>query len=151
MKTKKIPTFAADGKRLRAYSPDAIERLLSLSLVVVIRNRKGRILRAHFRPTDGANPLRASCNMGQRYYFLEHVGDHKVYSHTPLIAAEDAAELNGQTPEELDRYIRNIFRAVPLSVMQQRVAPTPTPKAKVVDIGEYRKRTRTAQGVKRAA
>jgi hypothetical protein len=152
----KIPTFASDGRRLRAYSLQAIERLLSLSLVVVRHNRRGQIVCAHFRPQDGSNPLRATANMGQRYYYLEHVGDRRVYAHTPLISRQDLEELKdtASTPEELDRYVRNIFRAVPLSCMERcprcgeplndemgHMCPRKHP-AKVVNIESYRRRAR---------
>lgn len=156
----KIPTFASDGRRLRAYSLEAIERLLSLSLVVVRRNRHGRIVCAHFRPQDGSNPLRATANMGQRYYFLEHVGDRRVYAHTPLVPPQDVRD-NCESPEELDRYVRNVFRAVPLSCMEQpprkdpaiRVpggnASTGCPETKAVNIEHYRRRARKVNAVAR--
>jgi hypothetical protein len=83
--TQEIPTFAADGRRLRfSYSLAAIERLSGLSKVIVKRNFRGKILCVHFRAKDGDNPLRATAALGQRYVYLEHVGDRRCYSHKRL-------------------------------------------------------------------
>jgi hypothetical protein len=88
-----------------------VERLLSLSLIAVKRNRRGEIVCIHFRPRDGANPLQASCTMGQRYSFLERVGDGRCWAHKRMLAPPD---------EERDLYLRRVFRAVPLSIFRRR-------------------------------
>src|SRR5438270_11528274 len=88
-KVSSIPTYASDGRRIRSYSLPAIERLLSMSKVVVRRNRKGKIVSASFRPHDGASPLRGTCNMGQRYSMLVRVGDYRLWQHRRLNPPQD--------------------------------------------------------------
>jgi hypothetical protein len=147
--TVKIPTYASDGRRIRAYSLDAIEHLLSLSLIVVKRNRHGKILAAHFRPQDGSNPLRATASMGQRYSFHAPVGNDgmRAWTHKQLIQRQDLEALLGlplDNDKELDLYIRGIFRSVALSVMQRGPEPDPPApapaKAKVVSIDSGRRK-----------
>lgn len=133
LQTQKVPTYGSDGRKLRSYSIEAIERLLSLSAIVVRRNRNGKIVCAHFRPQDGANPLLATCNMGQRYSHREHVGDAgaRVWAHKRLIQRQDIEELTGiplDAPEDLDLYLRGIFRGVALSCMTQADPPAAPPK-----------------------
>lgn len=146
----KIPTYSAAGNRLRPYAVSAVERLLSLSLVAVTRDRKGRICSAHFRPQDGANPLRSTCHLGQRYSFRQHVGSYRVWSHRVLIQRQDCEALAGappESPQEIDQFMKDIFRAVPLSILKKE-------PAKVVDINEYRQRkslTEARQPEKKAA
>jgi hypothetical protein len=100
----KIPTYDADGTRLRSYSPAAIERLVSLNRVVPTI-RRGRIVCATFRERDGSNPLRHSAHMGQRYSFDELLpSGHHAWKHKSL--PKDASE---------DLFVRAIFRGVALS------------------------------------
>jgi hypothetical protein len=116
----KIPTWRADGSRFRDFSLEAIEHLERLSKVVVKRSRRGKVLAAHFRPTDGSNPLRATATLGQRYHVLEHAGNYRLWQHRRLIPSQDLEQLLGvalDSPEEIDLYLRGIFRAVPLSVL----------------------------------
>lgn len=113
-----IPTFAADGRRLRPYSVGQIERLLARDAVVVRRNARGKILCAQFRAINGANPLRGSIHMGTVYSFEQHVNDSYVWSHRRLLQSQEVESLMGEPVEDLetlDRYLRNIFAAVPLS------------------------------------
>ncbi len=111
--------FSADGTRSRTrYSVAAIERLESLSLIVVKRSRRGSIVCGHFRPLDGANPLQATASMGQRYSFHAHVGGgHRTWTH-----------------KEIENESRPIFLAVPLSVMRQSLPSPKEPAAKCVFI-----------------
>jgi hypothetical protein len=140
-----IPTYAADGGRIHPRTPESIARLLSLSLIVVKRNRKGAICAAHFRPTDGANPLRATANMGQRYVYEQPVGNgYHAWTHRELIQRQDLEMLLGiklDSREDVDLYLRGVFRAVPLSCMAaagRKPQPPRTP-AKVVSIEAGRK------------
>ena len=126
-KTKTIPTYSADGQRRRGYSPEAIERLLSLHLVVVQRNRKGAIAVAMFRPTSGANPIQPTAHMGTKYSFLERLDDG---NHAWALHGLPASD-----HRDADLFVRAIFRAVPLSCMTRTKAP-----AKVVNIAEFRRR-----------
>jgi hypothetical protein len=113
-----IPTFAADGRRLRNSSPEAVERLLAREQIVVRRNRRGRIICAQFREDNGANPLRKTAHMGTHYSFEEHVNDCYVWRHKPLPQPQTAARMMGEEVEDerlIDRYIRRIFQNVALS------------------------------------
>jgi hypothetical protein len=121
---RKIPTFAADGRRLRAYSLAAIEHLLSLSKVVVRRDERGRITVAQFRGLGGMNPLRQTAHAGTRYSFLVRCGDHKAWEHKDLLSSRDVELLfdlsKSSHEEELrsrDRAVRAVFLAVPLSCL----------------------------------
>ena len=118
-KTRRIPTYAVDGRRLRDYAPSAIERLLEMSLVVVRRSRQGLILVAQFRDTDGANPMRATALIGTRYSFRETVSEYKVWAHRPLISRRDLQEMAGKPLErmEAERFVASIFGAVAISAL----------------------------------
>jgi hypothetical protein len=151
-----IPTFGADGRRLRSYSLPAVERLLSLSKVVVRRNRRGRITSACFRPTDGANPLRLTALMGTRYSYQQQLDEHRAWSHRRLIQRQDVEALMGEElldEVEIDVYVRAVFRAVPLSVMRRDPRKTPLDRvpAKVVSIDSGRKPADPYPGERRAA
>ena len=143
-----IPTFRADGRRVRDYSLEAIERLLGLSLIVVKRSRKGRITCAQFKSDAGANPLVKSAHMGQQYSYEHHLpSGHCAWSHRDLIQRQDVEALFGETVEsrqDVDLYVRAVFRAVPLSclVVKAHVAPRPKP-AKVVSIASGRRFRKT--------
>jgi hypothetical protein len=118
---KRVPTYAADGRRLRDYVPSAVEHLFKLSLVVVRRNKSGRVVLAQFRGVGGANPLRATALAGTRYSFIERLHESRCWSHRRLLPREAVENLLGKPVEDavtLDRYLRAIFRAVPLSVMK---------------------------------
>lgn len=120
----KIPTYTADGRRYRDYSLTAIERMLSLSMVVVRRDRLGRIRVALFRDRIGGHPLIAAARFGQRYSFLRWISEHaRCYEHKAL-------------PTDRDGFVRDVFMQVPLSIL---VSPPPAP-AKVVSIASARRR-----------
>lgn len=124
----KIPTYTADGRRFRDYSLTAVERLLSLSLVVVRRDRFGRIRVALFRETRGGHPMLSAGRFGQRYSFLRWVSERaRCYEHKAL-------------PADRDGWVRDVFMQVPLSVL---VTPAPYVKTvipKVVSIASARRR-----------
>lgn len=117
---KRIPTYAASGVRLRGYSPDAIKRLLGLSLIVAVRNRQGRIVSAQFRESGGGNPLRSTNLLGTRYSYVEQIHESRVWSHRRLTPRQDVEQKAGEPVEdEADRecFVRLIFRSVPLSCL----------------------------------
>ncbi len=139
-----VPTYASDGRRLRRYTLEAIERLERLNLVAVQRNRHGRIVIAHFRPTDGANPIRTTAHMGTKYSFNEHLpSGHMAWKYRRLIRDERAlAAMFGESPddvEDAELFVRAVFRAVPLSCMAK--------PAKVVSIDTSRKQKATARPI----
>lgn len=117
-----IPTFAATGKRIRDYSPSAIARLLALDLIVVERYRRGAIKRAHFRPQGGANPVKAHAHMGTHYSYEQPLPSGRyAWTHKPLLQEQEIEALFGEidsSTEPADRFVRAVFRAVPLSVMR---------------------------------
>lgn len=86
--------------------------------------------------------------MGQAYSHHVQVGDVRLWQHRDMIPRQDVEELFGlpiETNEELDRYLRGIFRRVSLDIFvrPQPVAPGPTPArtlAKVVEIRTGKKR-----------
>jgi hypothetical protein len=116
-----VPTFAADGRRLRNRTPESIEHLLALSLVVVERGRKDRIRAAFFRPTDGATPVKPRAHMGTKYSYNEHLpSGHTAWKHRRLLQSQQLEELLGipqASDEDLDRFLQSVFRAVQLSCM----------------------------------
>jgi hypothetical protein len=133
-----IPTYAADGRRLRDYPESSIQRLLALDKVTVTYKRKGKIACAFFRPLDGANPLRRSAHVGTRYSFEEPLpSGHFAWKHRRLLQSQEIEELLGEPVEDerhLDLFVRSIFRAVPLSVMRT-TPPSPTaPASNVISI-----------------
>ena len=143
-----VPTYAADGRRLRSYSLSAIERLHKMSMVAVRRNRYGKIVAAFFRHSDGANPILCSAHTGTRYSDLVRVGpDTRAWQLRGFIQRQDLEAVLGEklaTKEELDLYVRRIFRAVPLSCITTRQPELPTKKtpAKVVSIDTGRRKPR---------
>lgn len=145
---KKIPTLSADGQRWRGYSLEAIERLRGKDLVTVERGRRGQIKVAYFRKIDGANPIQATAHMGTRYSFEEPLrSGHFAWTHRELVRDDNSlAAIFGVPPDDradAERYVRAIFRAVPLSCMKQDepTPPEPTPPAKVIPFAGKRKRT----------
>lgn len=140
-KSRDVPTFRADGRRVRDYSSEAIARLHALGLIVVGRSRKGRITCAQFKSDAGANPLVKSAHMGQQYSYEQALpSGHYAWRHRELIQRQDVEILFGERPEnkrELDLYVRAIFRAVPLSCLRtpEPVSSFPAPaRVKVVSI-----------------
>ncbi len=138
-----IPTYGADGQRLRNYPLRSIEWMLSLDEVVVQRNRKGSIVCAHLRAEGGALTILDSAYMGQHYSFDERLpSGRSAWRHSPLLQRADRKNLmsEGFNSEQVDRFVRRTFRAVPLSCMSRtRLEGPPTP-AKVVSIDSFRKR-----------
>ena len=115
-----VATFAADGGRLPDRSLSSITRLLSLSLVVVRRNFRGAIVRAHFRSVSGANPLRRSAHIGTRYSYQEHTGDDSAYRtwrHRRLVQS------TALDREQAELFVRAVFLEVPLSCMSRPTLP----------------------------
>jgi hypothetical protein len=110
---QKIAVYKADGRLEGRFTVEAVERLFSLSLAVVRRDKRGAITCANLRPLDGSNPLLASCSMGQRYSYREHCGDYRAWAHKNLIQRQD---LEIESALDLDRYVRAVFCAVPLSI-----------------------------------
>lgn len=138
----RIPTFSADGSRVRAQFLSKVEAFLAAGAMVVRRNRKGKITCAQYRvQIDGANPLRRSAHVGTRYSWLEHVGEdspYRAWRHRNLLQSQYVEVLMGQpvdNPEDIDLFVRAVFRAVPLSCMKR---PARTPLAPVIPIDSFR-------------
>lgn len=132
-----VPTYSSDGSRLRRYTLAAIERLEQLNLVAIQRNRKGKIVCAHFRNAEGANPIRTTAHVGSKYSYREKVGDG--------LFAWSLKGLPASEHEDADLFVRGIFRNVALSCMK-RDEPTPAP-SKVVSIDAGRKRRPAARPI----
>ena len=149
---KTVPTYAADGRRLRSYTLEAIERLLQLDLIAVQRNRAGRIVTAHFRDGGGANPIRNSAHMGQNYSFEEMLpSGNSAWKHSDLFRDKrDRQTLYDDAYGDvaaIDLFVRGIFRAVPLSCMSRPETPTSPAKVVSIDTGRKRKAPTTARPI----
>lgn len=136
-----IRTYAANGRRLSDSSPERVERLLAIGKVVAGRDRHGRIRVIQFKNDCGAYPLQATAHTGTHYSYEQPLpSGHYAWKHRELVRDErDLEALFGEKPhdrEEADRFVRAIFRAVPLSCMKRE---RPKRLAEVVDIGQYRK------------
>jgi hypothetical protein len=143
----KIPVYS-DGRRLFNRTLADIERLETKGRALIER-RKGRIVCAHLRPTEGASPVRTTAHMGQSYSYAQPLpSGHRAWKHSNvLISNRTVSEIVGKEvdSEQADLFIRAIFRAVPLSCMGM-AKPTP-PTANVVAIDSYRKKTRKARPI----
>jgi hypothetical protein len=123
-----IPTFAADGRRLRPYSLRAIECLLAQHRVAVERNHLGVIVRATLRPVDegrnpiGVAPVLLQPKAGTRYSFEIRCGDRKIWQHH-------------RVPE------RAAFECVPASIMRTQ----PKQRANVISIDRLKRRASTSE------
>jgi hypothetical protein len=81
---RKIPAWSCDGRRLRACSLAACERLVGLSKATAKRNSRGEIRALHFRDLDGGSALRAVATMGQRYSSEVQIGEVRLWQHNEL-------------------------------------------------------------------
>ena len=130
-----IPTFSADGKRLRNYSLASIEKLLEQDRMAVERNRAGKITCATMRPADRSNPIATTAHMGQSYSFLEHLpSGHCAWSHSRLL---DASEATAEGIADAEAFVRNVFMQVPNSIaaVERKLAP-------VICIDEFRRKAK---------
>lgn len=138
-----VPTYSPDGRRWRNTTRAVAEIWADNGIVVVTRNRKGEIVCVHFREPDGANPLRHTAHMGQRYVRRRKTADGTLtyWEFAPILTASDHQALRdsfGGSKQELEAYLQRIFRAVPLSCMPQAGPPPPKTPAKVVSIADGR-------------
>lgn len=152
---QKIPTYRANGERRRDYSREAVEKLEAAGRVIVERDPAGMIVAAQFRPEERPPVApRLSIPTGTYYSYEEMVpaAGHAIWQHKDL--KRDAAHLVGGV--EVDDFLRRIFRAVPLSCMEQPVASGTAAVAEAVCLGPRkreldRKRRRQARQRKRQA
>jgi len=87
-----VPSFAPSGDRDRWYSVEACLHYESISKAVLKRNRKGTILAMLFRDDAASHPLRATMKPGQRYSFLGHIGDSRLWQHSRITIDGNAAD-----------------------------------------------------------
>jgi hypothetical protein len=124
-----IPTYSADGTRLRDYSSAAVERLCNRGAMVVERNKRGRIVAATFRPDKAdrhsrSNPVRASIPVGTYYSYEESIADkYYVWQHRELVEARELRQLFGDGVER-EAFLRTVFLAVPVSCLRPSDRPT---------------------------
>jgi len=142
----KIPTYSSEGRRLRRYTLEAIERLEQLNLVAVQRNRRGRIVCAHFRGIDGANPIQNAPHSGTFYSSEETLpSGRSAWKHRGLVRDRGALEsLLGEAPEDLQEaevLCAAIFQRVLVScIAKPRNARATRDKVVSIDAGGKRKR-----------
>ncbi|WP_180542191.1 hypothetical protein [Nevskia soli] len=125
-----VPTYAANGSPLRRYSVAQIERCLALTppRVVVKRNKRtGKITSAQFLPLprdsraiDGQDEIRKTAHMGQRYSYRSPVDDqgHRVWRFSKFLVPHEMRLDPGIEPEDIERWLQTVFRAVPLSCLK---------------------------------
>jgi hypothetical protein len=110
-----IPTYAADGSRLRNRRLAKVLDLESRKQVVLRRNGKGKVQSAHFCEKS-RSPVQAQWKAGTRYSYEKK-------SRWTLAPLPRMPVSPGQCPseraEELDRERRKAFQAVPLSIVRQ--------------------------------
>lgn len=138
---RRIPTYTADGARLRDYSLASIERLLEQERVTVQRAPTGVILCASFRPTDerqnplpGRNPVAKKVHRGTYYSSLKSDGNSRVWQLHKLPTSRDFEHLYGRprNRRESELFARAVFRSVERSVMREKTAP-------VIAIDDFKK------------
>ena len=117
-----IKTYSAGGQRIRDYSEEAIAELVRKGRMVVTRSVKGRLLSATFLPAE-TRAVQKTAHMGQRYSFDEKLpSGRRAWKHADLLSPETIERLAGEPllQNEIDLYIRAIFRAVPLSCLNNK-------------------------------
>ena len=104
-----VPTYNVEGKRLRRDRTLAsIQALLAVSLVSVVRDRKGNIKRAIMHYGTGKPAVLKTAYLGTRYSYREALRDgHSCYN---------LRKLGGNDPKG-DDYLRPIFMNVMMSCM----------------------------------
>ena len=145
--TTLIPTYAADGARLRNLSLPAVEHLLSINDVIVRRDKAGNIKRAQFIEVLTPGPQKENGSLvGQTYSYLQNLpSGHRAWRFSELLCSESKEQLSaeGLEKEDIERFLMATFRAVPLSCMS--AAP------KVVSIGEFERERKTIRLLARAS
>jgi hypothetical protein len=121
--SRSVPAYAPNGRRLREYSLEAVDRLLALTppRVTAKRHRRtGRVTSIQFLPQktaalEGNETLPKSVHLGQHYSYEQTVDDagHRVWAFTRLLAPRD-------TDVDVEEYLQAVFRAVPLSCLRRR-------------------------------
>jgi hypothetical protein len=125
-----IPTYAANGVRLRNRSLASIETCLHLTppRVVVKRNKRtGRITSAQFMPlprdssaVDGKEEVRSRAPLGQRYSFRDAAinhGGHRPWRFCEFPTPGDMRRDPFVEPADIEAWHQAMFRAVPLSCL----------------------------------
>lgn len=69
--TKKVKTYSADGRRISDSSPERAERLANEGLVILQRDRQGRIRLMQFRRDAWTGVVRKTAHRGTKYSFSE--------------------------------------------------------------------------------
>jgi hypothetical protein len=87
---------------------------------VVRRNRRGVIVSAQLRESDGAKPVRNSAHLGQRYSYQEQVDDsgRRAWRFVKFLTPRDERDIDD--PAAIERALQKIFRAVQLSCLSKR-------------------------------
>jgi hypothetical protein len=135
---KKIRTYSAEGRRYRDYSLDALLKLARMRKVYFSFGRRGQLLCANFLPHDASKLLRTA-HMGQHYCFPEKLGGAgNCWSFSPFLNPHNLPGVEARTAEDVDLFLRAIFRAVQLSCVR-RDDETPPPSLKVVSIASARR------------
>ncbi|MGH9345068.1 MAG: hypothetical protein ACRD19_15070 [Terriglobia bacterium] len=124
---RRVPTFDADGERIRDYSEARIRDLVAAGRMVALPNRRGKILFAQLVRRDPPTWRPASHAKNKPVFF-----DPELPGRAACAALFDVPL--DMTRRELAAYQRAIFQQVLLSTM----TPDPRPSARVVAIDSYR-------------
>ena len=115
--TSSVPLYDAAGSYQGARSLASINRLIDVDRVTVIRNRKGRIVRAFMRRVDGSPSVLKTVYQGTKYSFREQLPTgHSVFT---------LKKLGGNNPQN-PTYLRPIFLTVLTSCLATRKLSTAT-------------------------
>jgi hypothetical protein len=145
-----VPTYIADGRRCRDYGLAACKRMEKLGMMVLERNRRGKIVCATFRPEEQdsytrRNPLRQTIPTGSYHSREELIGNHWVWQFRPGITLNELSQVMGKRAEceDLDIFVRTVSRAVALSCINDPGKPRPDDAAKAamrVSLGDRKGR-----------
>lgn len=98
---QEIPFYDCNGKYQGKAKAQRIAHLLKLHRISVVRSRHGKIVRAN----EISSETLKTAHCGQKYSYQENLQGARPWRHKPLPKGE------------ADLFVRQIFRAVPLSVM----------------------------------
>lgn len=142
---QRIPAYAANGVRLRDFSLEAVWALLVYGRVEATTNRRGEIRRIDFLPIVVEADVDDTSYRGQTYSRQVDVdagrsARSRVWEFRPLIPPQAQYDLyrDADSIEDVERFIRSIFVAVPLSIAvspfdgKPEMTPPAQRKAKVI-------------------
>jgi hypothetical protein len=127
-----VPTYIADGRRCRDYTRAMCERLEKRGMMVLERNRRGKVVCATFRPealdsSTRRNPTRPTIPTGTYHSREELIENHWVWQHRPRITLNELSQVMGERAEceDIETFLQTVARAVALSCIDDPAKPRP--------------------------